>query len=163
MKCSDIVSFDIDKDLARRLGIKKIFVIGKDLLVSERPVPGGKPQIIMSSDPGLLASGVRGPEVLGIVFAGGDLTKAVLEKVVEYKKTVFVPVGRMLTAGAAERGPELGRIRKVVLASRKAGAKVRVVTMARSGIELLSSRQLAAISGLILDGRRDFGLVGEIS
>ena len=163
MRCSDIVSFDVDRDLVRRLGIKKVFVVGKDLFVSERPLQNGKPQIIMSNDPGLLVNGVRSPEVLGIIFAGGELTKAVLEKVVEYKKVVFVPVGRLLSVGIAERGPELGRIRKIVLASRKAGAQVRIVTMADSGMVLLSGRQLGAISGLILDGRRDFGLCGDIS
>ena len=163
MKCSDIVSFDVDRNLTRKLGIKKVFVVGKDLFVSERLVQNGKPQIIMSSDPGQLVSGVRAPEVLGIIFAGGDLTKAVLEKVVEYKKVVFVPIGNLLTVGVAARGPELGRIRKIVLASRKAGATVRIVTMASSGAALLSSRQLGAVCGFILDGRRDFGLVGDIS
>ena len=162
MKCSDIVSFDIDQDLAAQLGIRKVFVVGKDLFVFERPVSNGKPQIIMSDDPGVLISGVRNPEVLGIIFAEGNLTKAVLERVVEYKKIVFVPIGRLLTVEMAERGAELGRIRKIVLASRKAGADVRIITMARSGMEILSGRQLSAVSGLILDGRRDFGLVGDI-
>lgn len=162
MKCSDVVSFDIDKDLARRLGIKKVFVVGKDLFVFERPVQNGKPQIIMSGDPGVLISGVRSPEVLGVIFAGGDLTRVVLEKVVEYKKKVFVPISRLLTVEMDERGAELGRIRKIVLASRKAGAEVRIITMADSGMALLSCRQLGAVSGLILDGRYDFGLVGDI-
>ena len=162
MKCSDIVSFDIDRELAVRLGIQTVFVVGKDLFVFERPVQNGKPQIIMSDDPGVLISGVRSPEVLGIIFAGGNLTKAVLERVVEYKKKVFVPVGRLLSVGMAERGAELGRLRKIVLASRKAGAEVRIITMARSGMEILSGRQLGAVSGLILDGRRDFGLVGDV-
>lgn len=162
MKCSDVVSFNVPEELARKLGFGKIFVSGRDLFISEIPVENGKPQIIISRDPSRLIGGVRNPNVIGIIFAGGDLTKTVLEKVVEYKKAVFVPVGRLLSVDVRERGPELGRIRKIVLASRKAGANVRLVTLAGSDIELLSKRQLLAVAGLVLDGRRDFGVVGEV-
>ena len=162
MRYSDIVRFGVRPDLSKRLGYTKVLVIGKDLLLEQRVRADEKPQIIMNRDPGVLINAVKDINVIGIAFEGDELIRRVLEKAAEYRKIVFIPIGQMTIADRKERGPKLGRLRKIAQASRKAGATVRVVTLANSDNELLSRQQLVEVGKLLLDEEGTDGLFGDI-
>lgn len=162
MICYDIACFEVPVDLAKRLGYKKIYATGKDIIVVSRPQGGEIPQIVMSRDSGVLVNGLRDIGVIGIIFDGDDLTKKVVEKASELKKTVFVPVGRLTQMNIRERGPKIGRLRKIIFSAHKLGARVRVVTLADSEIALLSTEQIKELGGILIGGGNGASLFGDI-
>lgn len=162
MRCSDIAQFEVPKDLAKRLGYSNIYVSGKDLMVVKVPQHRDIPQIVMNSDPGILINGLRDINVIGIIFEREELTKKVVEKASEVKKMIFVPIAQLTRANIEERGPKIGRLRKIIFSAHKLGARVRFVTLADSEIELLSTEQMKEIGRLILKDGNYTGLLGDI-
>jgi hypothetical protein len=161
MRYSDVAQFEVPKDLAKRLGYKTVYVSGKDLLVVHTPQGRDIPQIVANSDPGVLISGLKDANVLGVIFEGEELTKKVVEKASEFKKIIFIPVGRLTRAGIEERGPKIGRLRRIIFSAHKLGARVCFVTLASSEIELLSTEQMKEVGRLLLRGGNGAGLLSE--
>ena len=162
MRCSDIAQFEVPKDLTKRLGYTNVYVSGKDLVVVRAPQSGEIPQIIINNDPGILINGLRNINVIGIIFEGEELTKKVVEKAAELKKTIFIPIAQLTLLGIEERGPKIGRLRKIIFSAHKLGARVRFITLAGSEIELLSTEQMKEIGRLLLKDGDCTGLFGDI-
>ncbi len=147
----DIAHFGVGEDLCKRLGYKKIYCVGKDLVVSGRTEKTDLPLIVISKDPGTLIGAVRDSCVAGIVFEDNELAKKVVEKAAEMGKTVFLVVGQLMKTTVKERGVRVGRMRKIILASRKMGARVSLVSFADSEHMLLSAMQMSEVSRLLFD------------
>lgn len=163
MAYSDVVQFGVSKDLVRRLGYKTMCEVGKDMVLVQRPQPGNEiPQIVRNRDPGVLINGLRDINVVGIIFDREELTKKVVEKAGELKKTIFIPVGELTLVNVAERGPKVGRMRKIIFSAHKLGARVQLVTLASSEIELLSTGQLKAVGRFLLKDKEGGNLFGKI-
>lgn len=146
----DIAAFAVDAGLARRLGYRRIYCSGVDVVVSDRQQGDSAKQIIVSSDPGALIGALRSNRVVGIVFKDNELIKKVVEKASELGKTVYVPVGTLSRGGPRERTARLNRIRKIIISSHKLKARVRIVTMAASGTELVSAGQMVEIGRFLM-------------
>ena len=115
MRYSDIAYFEVPSVLAKRLGYKRICAVGKDVFVVPKPQAREIPQIVINRDPGELINGLRDINVIGIIFEGEELTKKVVEKASELKKIIFIPVGQLTQVGIRERGPKIGKLRKIIL------------------------------------------------
>ncbi|MHB1829932.1 MAG: hypothetical protein ACYCO0_00915 [Candidatus Micrarchaeaceae archaeon] len=154
----DIARFGAGDGLCKRLGYKKIYCVGKDVVISGRVEKTGVPLIVISKDPGTLIGAVRDGGVVGIVFDENELTKKVVEKAAEMNKVVYLAVGQLMRTTVQERGFRISRMRKIVLAARKMGARVSLISLADSEPMLLSTMQMSEIARLLFkDASELFG------
>jgi RNase P/RNase MRP subunit p30 len=154
--------FQVDAGLAKRLGYKKIYSSGIDFgfgfsKMADRKF---KSLVVVSKDPGVLMGALRDPEVAGIIFQDNELTKKVLEKAAEMKKTVFVPLSQITSCPVQERSYRIHKMRKIILSSHKQRAKVRIISLAESGLQLLSTAQMIEVGRLLLKGNDNVNLFG---
>lgn len=155
----DIALFDVDAGLQVRLGYKRIYCAGRDVLVSPHPAPG-TPAIATGSDAGMLIPELRKPDVIGIAFDGNRLDKKAIEKAAEYGKTVFMPVGRFTELSGRERVSALHALSKIFFAAHALRARAMMVTLAGSRTQLLSTAQMRELAQLV-SGRQGSWAVGD--
>jgi len=156
----DIASFEVESGLRARLGYKRIYVNGKDIEVVPRPKAARVPQIVVGDDPGLLINWLRDANVIGVIFKDNQLSKKVIEKAAELRKTIFVPVNQFFGVSPQHRGARMGKARKIILSSHKLSAQVRMVSMASSTSQLLSVSQMEEMAKLLC-GERGAQLTGR--
>lgn len=84
--------------------------------------------------------------------------KKVVEKAAEMKKVVFLAVGQLMRIPPKERGFRVSRMRKIILASHKMGARVALVSLADSETMLLSTMQMMEVARLLF--KEPSGLFG---
>lgn len=154
----DIARFDVSDGICKRLGYKKIYRAGKDVVISGGVEKAPVPLIVVSKDPGVLIGAVRDNNVVGIIFEENELTKKVVEKAAEMKKVVFLAVGQLMRIPPKERGFRVSRMRKIILASHKMGARVALVSLADSETMLLSTMQMMEVARLLF--KEPSGLFG---
>jgi hypothetical protein len=162
MRYTDIAYFGVRDSLAKRIGYDKIYVVGKDIEIVSRACPTSLPQIVIGNDPGTLIGALKSPDVIGVIFESDELSKNVVEKASELKKTVFVPVGGFTKTVVEERGRRAGRLRKIMNSAHALGARMRIVTMADSESSLLSVNQLKEVGRLIFENGDVDGTIGEV-
>ena len=158
----DIALFEVNGELSKRLGYRKIYCSGKDFEISKRLGSTGLPQIVINKDPGTLIGAVRNGGVAGIIFEENELSKKVVEKAEETKKTIFIPIRQLMGVPTRTRGSRVNGIRKIISAARRIDARVRLISLADSGNMLLSAAQMAEMANLLFDGRSDALFGGDI-
>ncbi len=148
MRYFDIVKFDVDAALTKRLGYHKVYVVGKDLEICHgtEGLPG--PKIVLGWDPGVLARSLKQPDVVGMVFEGKELNRKLIEKAAELEKNVFVPIRNLLSYDIGERVYEMRRVGDVVAACHKLGARAKLITLAEDVADIISVGQLKELSCL---------------
>lgn len=149
MKYIDIVQFKVDKGLYERLGYRKLLTVGEDLDIVTRHGREKLPFIIKSKDPNTIFASIRNPYAIGVIFDEAALSKKVIEKVCELKKTIFVPLNEITTSKASDRNTMIYKARKIILAAHRARARICVVSLAASNHQLLSSAQMQEVAKLI--------------
>ncbi len=149
MKHFDIALFEPDSGFASRLGYSKVYCIGKDVALGQRPAKSQIPLIVRGSDQGILANALRDGGVIGIIFEG-KADKKVIERVAELGKTVFMPVDKLLNSHLSSRDQALGGLRKTAFACAKLKANASVISLAEDREHMVSAGQMSEIANLIL-------------
>ncbi len=151
MRYADIVRFNADDALFKRLGFSKALVEGTDIAIASK-MPGPQiPSIIRSENPGTIISAIRESNVAGAIFAGFELNKNAIEKIADSDKILFIPASEIIDE-RTDRNYAAAKARKIAVAAHKLKAKVRIVSLASSKEQLLSRVQLDELSRFITKG-----------
>ena len=158
-----MAAFSVDIGLSKRLGYSRILSKGKDFSLSESHHGAEMPSIICSSDHGTIMSALRSPDVTGIIFKHNALDKKAVEKAAESSKTIFIPIFQLTCAGISERRSIARDMRKLIYYAHKARARVRLISLAESGEQLLSVSQMRQIAALLIKEGSEELVIGDFA
>ena len=166
MRYFDIVrTNDVDENLANRLGYKKIFRAGTDIVLADNlNLPKGKRAIVASKNPGILLKALRDNNVIGIILEDNEPIGKVVMVAKEYEKPIIIPLDGF-KGQQAMRQRTIYRIRKLLRVLLKARAEVAFVTLAKDKNSLLSSGQMLRLSIFLGAGKeqakRMLSIIGD--
>ncbi|MGB9732859.1 MAG: hypothetical protein ACP5JN_01265 [Candidatus Micrarchaeia archaeon] len=132
----DILHFDVDKDIARLLGFKKIYVIGKDVLLNEEG------NYIIADD--FSIHKFRSSSIVGVRI--NKQSNAVFQKIKEEDKIGIIDISPLLQSSNANFLREYKRLKNILLNALHAKLKVSIATFAKDEGGLLSSAQMLEIA-----------------
>ncbi len=140
---------NIDEGLEKRLGYKKIFVIGKDvhLVNSQKPVEGKT--IVKSKDPKNIASALKDNNTIGVLFDDNVLLKKAIEAAGDNDKLVILSLSDVVGKGPLQASRNMGRIRTIISFAKRFNADISIVTLAARKADLTSTMQATAFSELL--------------
>ena len=138
-----------DKELAKRLGFKKIFNAGSEIEIVENLERQTKrPFLIFSGNPNIISTLIKYEGAIGILTNGETINQQILDKVRENKKLIVFN-SYYLTISQKERVSKIYKLRKLFKEAYKAKVNSTIISLAPNPDYLLSFMQLFEIAKLI--------------
>ncbi len=148
MKVFDIVDINngVDSTLTSRLGFSRIYALGRDLDIVQKPGQSVRKQIIRSKDAAQLIKAIRNQETIGISLEDNEIVAKALAAAKEAEKPVIIDIHYIFSPYASDRYRNIGRIRGLVKAALAAKCEIILISGAKSLDYMLSPAQLIEIA-----------------
>jgi hypothetical protein len=159
MQFFDIVALKEEIDLeglARRLGYRKMFLVGKDVEIARDAtrLDGEGSFIVRSGDNEALSKAVRSSGVIGVIVEGGKVSGRFVDELRTHEKLLFIPAAPLVCPDQGGALRNLHAAKGAVRAALMGKAGVAMVTLAEERECLLSSRQMLEIARLLCPSDR---------
>ncbi len=148
MKYFDIADMKegADPGLVKRLGLARVFSIGKEIAVTARHTQNLKNQIVCSRDTGTLMKAIKDQDVIGISFEDNEIVGKAIAAAKDAGKPVMVNISCIFAMQTHERYRNIGRIRGLIKAAAAAKAELIIYSGARNPNYLLSISQITEVA-----------------
>lgn len=150
MQYIDIVQNKLDNSLAERLGFKRLFTIGENVVISDNPnAQKNKKVILLTSNDGLMLRNISQSNVIGAIITNNKMQKSILEKLVVNEKRVFIITKEITNTDQHNRIRKLHETRKIVSLALNYKAKVSLISLAESKEQIMSVAQMMELGKFI--------------
>lgn len=140
---------NINENLKKRLGYKRIFVIGQDVFLTNTQNSTARKTIIKSSDPKRVSSALRESNNIGVLFEDNVLIKKAIEEAGNNDKLVIFSLSDLMGKDPVQTSRNMNKIKTIMIYAKKFGARMAIITLAARIEDLTSAMQAIALSELL--------------
>ncbi len=138
----------VDQKLARRLGYKRVLIVGKDVALLNAG-NDTKKTVIYAKNMDAVARHVKSRDVVGFIFDDSSIIRKALEEIHENGKLVVLPLSQIMQHDQRARLRGIGRMRRLLKTALRYRAQVAVVSLAQNKDQMLSRMQLSALASYL--------------
>jgi RNase P/RNase MRP subunit p30 len=137
--------------LGRRLGYRKIFLVGRDFALAGRlkDLNPNRKALVRGKDEEVLLKAIKESSVVGVVFEDSRPSGKFLDSLNNYEKLLVIPVAPLMCPDQESRLRSLHKTRELLRSAMMSRAEVALATLAEDKACMASSAQMLEIARLI--------------